>query len=311
MGKYVLKRILTIIPMMLVLSFLVFWVMSLTGDPASTLAGSEASAEDIELLRESMGLNDPLIVRYFRYLSGVLHGDFGQGLYGNDVLDEFLVRIPYTIQLACASMFITVIIAIPLGIIAAVRQNKLTDTVLSSIAICGISIPGFWLGLMLIIVFAVQLRWLPTSGATDGFKSIILPAFCAGISNASLVMRMTRSSMIDNLNADFLRTARAKGVSERMVILKHALKNALIPIITIVGSQFSILMGGTVVVESVFAWPGVGSYLITSIRSNDYNMVTGFVLLTTVFIAGVLLVVDILYAFVDPRIKARYTTKVA
>ncbi len=311
MGKYVLKRILTIIPMMLVLSFLVFWVMSLTGDPASTLAGSEASAEDIELLRESMGLNDPLIVRYFRYLSGVLHGDFGQGLYGNDVLDEFLVRIPYTIQLACASMFITVIIAIPLGIIAAVRQNKLTDTVLSSIAICGISIPGFWLGLMLIIVFAVQLRWLPTSGATDGFRSIILPAFCAGISNASLVMRMTRSSMIDNLNADFLRTARAKGVSERMVILKHALKNALIPIITIVGSQFSILMGGTVVVESVFAWPGVGSYLITSIRSNDYNMVTGFVLLTTVFIAGVLLVVDILYAFVDPRIKARYTTKVA
>lgn len=311
MGKYVLKRILTIIPMMLVLSFLVFWVMSLTGDPASTLAGSEASAEDIELLRESMGLNDPLIVRYFRYLSGVLHGDFGQGLYGNDVLDEFLVRIPYTIQLACASMLITVIIAIPLGIIAAVRQNKLTDTVLSSIAICGISIPGFWLGLMLIIVFAVQLRWLPTSGATDGFRSIILPAFCAGISNASLVMRMTRSSMIDNLNADFLRTARAKGVSERMVILKHALKNALIPIITIVGSQFSILMGGTVVVESVFAWPGVGSYLITSIRSNDYNMVTGFVLLTTVFIAGVLLVVDILYAFVDPRIKARYTTKVA
>lgn len=311
MGKYVLKRILTIIPMMLVLSFLVFWVMSLTGDPASTLAGSEASAEDIELLRESMGLNDPLIVRYFRYLSGVLHGDFGQGLYGNDVLDEFLVRIPYTIQLACASMFITVIIAIPLGIIAAVRQNKLTDTVLSSIAICGISIPGFWLGLMLIIVFAVQLRWLPTSGATDGFRSIILPAFCAGISNASLVMRMTRSSMIDNLNADFLRTARAKGVSERMVILKHALKNALIPIITIVGSQFSILMGGTVVVESVFAWPGVGSYLITSIRSNDYNMVTGFVLLTTVFVAGVLLVVDILYAFVDPRIKARYTTKVA
>lgn len=311
MGKYVLKRILTIIPMMLVLSFLVFWVMSLTGDPASTLAGSEASAEDIELLRESMGLNDPLIVRYFRYLSGVLHGDFGQGLYGNDVLDEFLVRIPYTIQLACASMFITVIIAIPLGVIAAVRQNKLTDTVLSSIAICGISIPGFWLGLMLIIVFAVQLRWLPTSGATDGFRSIILPAFCAGISNASLVMRMTRSSMIDNLNADFLRTARAKGVSERMVILKHALKNALIPIITIVGSQFSILMGGTVVVESVFAWPGVGSYLITSIRSNDYNMVTGFVLLTTVFIAGVLLVVDILYAFVDPRIKARYTTKVA
>lgn len=309
MIKYVIKRILMILVMMLVLSFIVFAVMSITGDPAATLAGDLSTPEEIEMLRESMGLNDPLLVRYWRYISGVFHGDFGTGLYGENVWNEFCQRFPDTLKLACAAMLITVVIAIPLGIVAAVKQNSWIDTTLSSIAMAGISVPGFWLALMLIILFSVKLGWLPTSGAADGLKSIILPAFCTGVSNASLVMRMTRSSMIDNLRADFLRTARAKGTKEKVVILKHALGNALIPIITIVGSQFSILMGGTVVIESVFSWPGVGAYLIASIRKNDYNMVTGFILLTTIFIAGVLLIVDILYAFVDPRIKARYTGK--
>ncbi|MBE6969524.1 MAG: ABC transporter permease [Ruminococcaceae bacterium] len=307
MIKYVARRIIEILIMMLVLSFIVYGIMSITGDPARTLAGEYATEEDIAQLRESMGLNDPLVVRYGRYIWGVFHGNFGTGLFGDDVFEEFSNRIAYTIELAIVAMVITVIIAIPLGIIAAVKQNSMADTTLSVIAMAGISIPGFWLGLILIIIFAVNLHWLPTSGATEGFKSVILPAFCAGFSNASLVMRMTRASMVENLHSDFLRTARAKGVSERSVILKHTLKNALIPIITMVGSQFSILMGGTVVIESVFAWPGVGYHLISSIRSNDYNMVTGFVLLTTIFIASVLLLVDILYAFVDPRIKARYT----
>lgn len=309
MLKYFIKRVLTLIPMVLILSFLVFWVMSITGDPAATLAGEYSTPEDIELLRESMGLNDPLLVRYGRYMAGIFHGDFGKGLYGNDVWEEFTNRLPYTLELAVAAMFITVVIAIPLGILAAVKQNTWIDTALSTVAMAGISVPSFWLGLMLIIALAVKLGWLPTSGANDGFKSIILPAFCAGVGNASLVMRMTRSSMVDYMRADFLRTARAKGVAERTVILRHALKNALIPIITIVGSQFSILMGGTVVIENVFAWPGVGAFLINSIRQNDYNIVTGFVILITFFIAGVLLMVDMLYAFVDPRIKARYTGK--
>lgn len=308
MIKYTIKRILALIPMMLILSFLVFCVMSSTGDPAMTVAGDTATAEEIELLRAERGWDDPIVVQYWRYITNVLTGNLGQGIYGNDVWEEFSARIGYTLVLACVAMMITVVIALPLGIIAAVKQNTWVDSVLSALAMGGIAMPIFWLGLMMIILFAVELKWLPTSGA-EGWTSIIMPAFCAGISNASLVCRMTRSSMVDYLHADFLRTARAKGVSERRVVLKHAMGNALIPIITIVGSQFSILMGGTVVVESVFAWPGVGAYLVSCIRWNDSVMVTSFILLITVFIALVLLGVDILYAFVDPRIKARYTRK--
>ncbi len=306
MLKYTIKRLLALIPTMLVLSFIVYWIMSLTGDPVMTVLGDTATPEEIASMRESLGLDDPFIIRYARYINDILHGNFGKGLYGNDVWEEFRVRIPYTLELAVAAMFVTVVIAIPCGIIAAVKQNTWIDTVLSALAMAGISLPSFWLGLMMIILFAVKLGWLPTSGA-NGPTSIIMPAIVSGVSNASLVARMSRSSMVDQLHADYLRTARAKGVKERVVVLKHALGNALIPIITIVGSQFSILMGGTVVTETVFSWPGVGAYLVSCIRWNDYTMVTSFTLLITVFIALVLLAVDILYAFVDPRIKARYT----
>ena len=306
MLKYVIKRIRFLIPILLVVSFLVFWLMSFTGDPARTLAGEYATEEEVEALRESMGLNDNIIVRYGRYIWDVLHGDFGTGLYGDDVWEEFAERFPYTLWLAVAAMLITVAIAVPLGIISAVKQNTWVDTTLSVIAMAGISMPSFWLALLLVILFAVTLGILPVSGANT-FSSIILPAICAGVNNASLVARMTRSSMVDVIRADYLRTARAKGVAERKVILKHALKNALIPIITIVGSQFSILIGGTVIVETVFAWPGVGSYLVTCIRSNDFVTSSSFVILITVFVAVVLLGVDILYAFADPRIKARYS----
>lgn len=306
MGRYIIRRILTLIPILLVVSFLVFWMMSFSGDPAATLLGEYSTQEEIEAYREAHGLNDNILVRYGRYIWGVFHGDFGKGLYGEDVWQEFLTRIPYTLELAVAAMVVTVVIAIPLGILAAVKQNTWVDTTMSTIAMAGISIPAFWLGLMLMLFFAVQLKWLPTSGAQDGLRSLIMPAITAGIGNAALVERMTRSSMVDQLRADYLRTARAKGAPERDVILKHALKNALIPIVTIVGSQFSILMGGTIVTEMVFSWPGVGYHLQASIRCNDFTMVTGFVVLITVFIALVLLAVDIIYAFVDPRIMARY-----
>jgi len=308
MYKYILKRLAFLIPVILVVSLLVFCLMSLAGDPVYSVAGENMTEEQIEVLREQMGLNDPLVLRYVRYMAGVFHGDLGQSIYGGkDVWGEYISRLPYTVYLALAAMAVTLIIALPVGIIAAVKQNTWVDAVSSTFAIAGLSIPGFWLGLMLILLFAIKLGWLPVTGAEDGLKSIIMPAITAGIGNAALVTRMTRSSMLDTLRQDYLRTARAKGVSERKVVLKHALGNALIPIITIVGSQFSILFGGAVVTEMVFAWPGVGNLTVTAIRGNDYTMVTGCVIMTTIFTALVLLLVDILYAYVDPRIKAQYT----
>lgn len=307
MWKYFLKRVLTLIPILIVVSFLVFWFMSMTGDPARTKAGDFATEEQIEIMRQQMGLNDPIFIRFGKWFFNVVfHGDFGEGLYGDNCWEEFILRIPHTVKLAFASIILTVIIAIPFGIIAAVKQNSWIDTILSSVAMLGISIPTFWLGLLLIVLFAVKLRILPSGGDDGTFGALLLPMFCSAINDAALVTRMTRSSMVDQIRADYLRTARAKGVSENKVVLKHALKNALIPIITIVGSQFSILLGGTVVIESVFSWPGIGSYTVSCIRGNDFMSATCNIVLVSVLTAIVLLAVDMLYAFVDPRIKARY-----
>jgi len=308
MWKYILKRFLLLIPTILVVSFIVFFLMSLTGDAAYTIAGDSMSDAQIEELRESMGLNEPVLIRYAKYIGGVLQGDLGTSIYGKSVWSEFIVRLPRTIILSVVSIALVIILSIPIGIIAAVKQNTWVDTALSSLAIVGLSVPGFWLGLLLILLFSLRLNWLPSFGA-ESWKSIIMPALTISISNAALVSRMTRSSMLDNIRADFLRTARAKGVGEKTVILKHALKNALIPIITIIGSQLSSLIGGAVAIEVVFAWPGVGRLIVESIRGNDFPMVTGCVLMTTVFVALVLLLVDILYAFADPRIKAQYARK--
>ena len=307
MLRYFLKRVLTLIPILLVVAFIVFWLMTMTGDPARTKAGEFATEEQVEAMREAMGLDDPIVVRFGRWIRDVvLHGDFGEGLYGDDCWEEFAIRIPHTVKLAFASTILTVVIAIPFGIIAAVKQNTWIDTILSSTAMLGISMPTFWLGMLLMILFAVKLRWLPTSGDDGSLLCLLMPMFCSAVNNAALVTRMTRSSMVDQIRADYLRTARAKGVPEKMVILKHALKNALIPIITIVGSQFSILLGGTTVIEAVFSWPGVGLHTITRIRTNDFMSATCNIIMISVLTAVVLLAVDMLYAFVDPRIKARY-----
>ena len=305
--RYFIKRVITLIPILLVVSFLVFWLMSMTGDPARTKAGDFATEEQIELMREQMGLNDPITVRFGRWITDVvLRGDFGEGLYGNDCWEEFALRIPHTVKLAFASILLTVAIAVPFGIIAAVKQNTWLDTILSSVAMLGISMPTFWLGLLLIILFSVKLSWLPSGGDDGTILCLLMPMFCSAINDAALVTRMTRSSMVDQIRADYLRTARAKGVSEKKVILKHALKNALIPIITIVGSQFSILLGGTTVIETVFSWPGVGMHTVACIRSNDFMSATCNIVLVSILTAVILLSVDMIYAFVDPRIKARY-----
>lgn len=308
MLKYFAKRLLILIPIILVVSFIVFAMMSMTGDPARMLAGDTMTEEQIDALRESMGLNRPLIVRYFEYVGNALRGDFGESLYGKNVWQEYISRLPYTAILAIAAMFLVVVISIPLGIVAALKRGTLVDASVSALAVIGLSIPGFWLGLILMLAFSLGLGWLPTGGANT-VSSIILPAVTAAVPNIALVTRTTRSSMLDALSMDFLRTARAKGISENKVVFKHALKNALIPIITIVGSQFSILLGGTLVVEMVFSWPGVGYLIVTAVRGNDYNMVTGCVIMTTILVALVLLLVDMLYAFVDPRIKAQYSRK--
>lgn len=308
MGRYILRRLLSLIPILLVISFLVYFMMSLTGDPVATMMGEEATEEQMEVMRESLGLNDPFIVRYGRYIWGVLQGDFGTDLAGKDVFSMFMSRFPYTVLLAFVGLFVAVIFAIPLGIIAAVKQNTWVDTAISTISVAGLSIPSYWLGLMLMIEFSIKLGWLPTSGFS-GIKSIIMPGICAGLMWAALIARTTRSSMLDCIRADFLRTARAKGVSEKLVILRHAFKNALIPILTTIGSTFSNLIGGVVVVETVFSWPGIGNLIISSVRSNEYTLVTGCVILTTVFVALTLLLIDILYAYFDPRIKASYTRK--
>lgn len=308
MLKYIIKRLLALIPIMLVISLMVFFFMSLTGDPAMTVAGGEMTAEELDILRENMGLNDPFFVRYGRYMNDVLHGNWGKDLRGQDVWMLFSTRLPYTIALSVAAILVVILIALPCGIIAAIKQNTWTDTAVSTFAIAGMSIPNFWIGLMLMLFFGVKLGWLPTSGATT-VSSIILPAISAGLMFAAASARTTRSSMLDCLRADYLRTARAKGVSENDVVTKHALKNAMIPIVTVLGSQFCNLMGGTVIVESVFAWPGIGNLIVSGVRGNEFTLVTSCIIMTTLLIGLCLIAIDVLYAFIDPRIKALYTGK--
>ena len=311
MWKYICKRIAVLIPMLFLVSFIVYLLMDLApGDPVRTLAGESMTDEQLEELRESLGYNDPLLVRYGRYIKGVLQGDFGKSLYGDkDVLDEYLFRLPYTLKLSFLSIIMTIIIAIPLGMIAAIKHNTWVDTAASSTAIFGLSMPPFWLGMMLVLLFAVKLGWLPTGGAEKGFLSYLLPAFTLAVANAAQSARTTRSAMLDQIRADYLRTARSKGVSEKKVVFGHAFRNALIPIITIVGSQLTTLFSSATVVENVFTWPGIGNLTLNAIRGHDITMATGCAILTTILTSMVLLFVDVMYAYIDPRIKARYTGK--
>jgi len=308
MWKYVVKRLFVLIPMILIVSFIVYGAMDLApGDPIFTMY-PDATEEQREQMREELGYNDPMPVRYVRYMKNVLKGDLGISMYSSlNVWEEYTARLPYTIMLAVSSMILTLIVAIPMGIWAATHHNSWLDTGASVFSIVGQSVPNFWLGLLLVLLFSVRLGWLPSTGAEDGLKSLILPSVTLALQNMALIMRTTRSSMLDCIRADYLRTAKAKGVSQRKLVWSHALRNALIPIITIAGSQFSILIGGAAVVESVFAWPGIGQLVVQAIRTNDYTMTTGCIILTTVLTAAILLMVDVSYALVDPRIKAKYT----
>lgn len=309
MYKYIIKRLLMIIPVVLFVSFVVFSVMELVpGDPAVTALGDEATVEQLEQYREANGLNDPLIVRYFRYMGGVLRKDIGTSVYNNaQVWDLYFSKLPHTLKLALASVLLTVVTSIPLGVLAAVKHNSAADTIASAVSFVGLAMPNFWIGLLLIILFSVNLGWLPSNGAEAGWKSLILPAITCGTGNMAALTRTTRSAMLDVMSQDYLRTARSKGLRERVVILRHAFKNAQIPIVTMIGTQCATLVGGALITERVFSWPGIGSYLVDSILKSDYEVVTGFIIMTTIIVSLILLLVDIIYAFMDPRIKAQYS----
>lgn len=308
MIRYILKRALMMIPIIIAVSFVVYFLMDLApGDIVSMMAPQDATEVEIEMMREEMGLSGTLPERYFRYMRNLLKGDLGMSLsMKRPVMEIFMERFPATFKLAVGSIIVAMIISVPLGIAAATHHRTWLDGASMIAAMIGVSMPSFWLGLLLILLFSLRLGWLP-SGGSSGFASIILPAVTLGAAQAGNLTRITRSSMLEVIRQDYLRTARAKGVSERDVINKHALKNALIPIITILGSTFGNALGGAVVIETVFAWPGVARLTVTAINTRDMNLATGCIIMFTIFLTFTLLLVDIAYAFVDPRIKAQYS----
>ena len=299
-----------LLPVILVTSFLIFWAMSLTGGaPARQIAGDRATEAEVEAIREEMGLNDPFLVRYGNYMKGMLTGDMGKSYVTNkDVFRTFMEKLPNTLMLGGAAVLIAIIVSLPLGIYTAIHQNTWKDTAGMVFALFGTSMPNFWLGLMLIILFSLKLHWLP-SGGKNGFASLILPALTVGFGLAALITRTTRSSMLDVIRQDYMTTARAKGCSEKRVIFRHGLKNALIPIITAIGLQMSLVITGSVLAETVFSWPGIGRLVYDSISKRDTPMVTGSIIMCSVLMCIINLIVDLIYAFFDPRIKAQYSKK--
>lgn len=307
MHKYIIKRLLYLIPVIIGVTFIVFTIMHFTpGDPAQLILGESAPQAAVDKLREDMGLNDPFLIQYFNFLKNAVKGDFGTSYTTKvAVFDEVFSRFPATLKLTVAGMLIAIVIGIPVGIISATKQYSITDNVTMILALLGVSMPNFWLGLMLILLFSVKLGVLP-SGGDSGFLSLILPAITLGTSVAAIITRMTRSSMLEVVRQDYIRTARAKGVPEKDVINKHALKNALIPIVTVIGLQFGYLLGGAVLTETVFSWPGIGRLMVEAIRKKDSPVVLASVVFLSITFSVVNLFIDILYAYLDPRIKSQY-----
>lgn len=300
---FIIRRILQTIPVLLGVSLVVFLIMQMVpGDPATLLAGEGATKQTIEMIRHQLGLDRPIIYQYFDYVFHAIQGDFGESLRNNrPVLDEIMVRLPITLELALASIFITVVLGMIAGIISATKQYSFADISIMIVALLGISLPSFWFGLMLIYFFSVNLHLFPVAG-WGTIKHMILPAITLGAGGAAIVARMTRSSMLEVVRQDYMRTARAKGLKEHVIIYKHGLKNALIPVITVVGLQFGALLGGTVLTESVFAINGLGRLIVDAIRTRDLPMVQGGVLIASVIFVFMNLAVDVLYRYFNKRI---------
>ena len=310
MIRYVINRVLLLIPVIIAVSLIVFTLLELApGTIVDTMIDGDMTQEEVDALMARFNLDRSMFYRYGLYMQGLVRGDLGisQGT-GLSVFDTYMERLPNTLILAFTTAVIGVALSIPLGIRAARKAGTITDAATTAFSLVGMSMPNFWLGLLLILLFSHHLGWLPTGGNREGWRSLILPAFTAASTLMAMSARQTRSSMLEVLRADFMRTARAKGVPERTVIRKHALGNALIPIITVVGTSLCVSLAGSVVVEQVFAWPGVGRMLIEGVRSRDVTVTLGCVLMTTILYVLIMLIVDLLYAFVDPRIKSQYMT---
>ncbi len=304
MLKYTLKRILQLIPVVIGITFLVYLVLSISpGDPARMLLTSEASEEMIAQKREEMGLNDPVIVQYLRYMANAIQGDFGVSWFqGFDVMEEFSHRLPYTLILASIATLVAVIIGVPAGVYAAVRHNRMPDYIITFFSLLLSAAPTFWLGMMYQLLFSLHLRWLPASGASN-WKCFILPVVSLAGGMLAGNSRMTRSWLLDIIRSDYVRTARAKGNKETVVIFRHALRNALLPVITQIGVGFSNIVGGSLVAETVYAFPGIGSFLSSAVKTKDIPIVVGCIVVVSVIIGVTNLIIDLLYAVVDPRVQ--------
>ena len=334
MGRYIIKRLFNLIPVLLGITLLVFAFLHLIpGDPATVLAGERATPEQVEALRERLGLNQPLPGQYLAFLSNLIRLNFGISIMsGVPVAEEIKLRWPATFELSVASMLIAIVIGIPAGVLAAVRKNSAVDNVTMSGSLIGVSMPVYWLGLLLIYLFAVNLHWLPPSGRIsvdagfsfkpitgfyvldallqldmkalkDVLEHLILPAVTLSTIPLAIIARITRGAMLEVLSQDYIRTARAKGLLERWVIFKHALKNALLPVVTIIGLQFGALLGGAILTETIFSWPGIGLWIYEGILARDYPVVQGGVVFVAVAFVLINLLVDLSYAFLDPRIQ--------
>ena len=307
MYKYIFRRLGLLIPVIIGVILVIFSLTYITeGCPATMLLGDQAAAEDIMALRVELGLEDPFFIQFGRYVVNVARLNFGTSFVSRrPVFDEIIARFPTTVHLASMSIVIAIVLGIPLGILSATKQYTVFDNGATIVGLLGVSIPNFWLGMMFILFFSVRLGWLPPSGFGTPMHWI-LPSFTIGITAMAIIMRMTRSNMLEVIRQDYIRTARAKGQTEINIIFKHALKNALIPVITVIGLQFGILLGGAILTEAIYSIPGLGRFMVDSIARRDFPVIQGGVLLIALSFSFVNLLVDILYAYVDPRIRSQY-----
>lgn len=312
MKTYVIKRLLSLVPVLFIVSVIIFFIIHMTpGDPAAMLLGEEATDEEIQNLREEMGLNEPLLMQYMQWITHALQGDLGTSYFMKQpVTDAIFSHLAPTVSVAILAGFVSLLISIPIGILAAVRRGTNTDHAVMGLSLLGMSLPSFLLGLFLILLFGVKLQWLPvagyqplSAGLLEHLKYLILPSIALGAIHAALIARMTRSSLLEVLNMNYIKTARSKGVGEFMLIIRHTIRNAFLPILTVIGQTFGSLIAGAVVTETIFNIPGIGQLIINSVERRDYTVIQGVVLFVTCVYVLINLAVDLLYGVIDPRVR--------